>query len=185
MPSIAVTKTVRAFAVGTAVNVGPGGGREQLVAADQVGGVQGVRVDGQQPPVEVRQRRRHDRRGHVHAAGDQERRQLKRRRPALRVEGVVDVEVAGVGAVGPGPDAEIPFRVLPKGDRVTGVELHRRQAYRCMDWSRLVVPPHVSAAILAAGRPVCAYVYDRAALHANVAALRSALPAGTRASRTR
>jgi diaminopimelate decarboxylase len=43
-----------------------------------------------------------------------------------------------------------------------------------------VVPPHVSAAILAAGRPVCAFVYDRAALHANVQALRAALPAGTR-----
>ncbi|GIG48697.1 staphyloferrin B biosynthesis decarboxylase SbnH [Dactylosporangium siamense] len=43
-----------------------------------------------------------------------------------------------------------------------------------------MVPPHVSAAILAAERPVCAYVYDRAALHANVRALRAALPAGTR-----
>ena len=51
VPSIAVTNTVRAFAVGTAVNVGPGADASQLVAADQVGGVQGVRVDRQQPPV--------------------------------------------------------------------------------------------------------------------------------------
>jgi 2-[(L-alanin-3-ylcarbamoyl)methyl]-2-hydroxybutanedioate decarboxylase len=43
-----------------------------------------------------------------------------------------------------------------------------------------VVPPHVAAAIQAADRPVCVYVYDRAVLHANVAALRAALPAGTR-----
>ncbi|MEV4514818.1 alanine racemase [Dactylosporangium sp. NPDC049525] len=43
-----------------------------------------------------------------------------------------------------------------------------------------MVPPHVAAAIQAADRPVCVYVYDRAVLHANVAALRAALPAGTR-----
>lgn len=44
----------------------------------------------------------------------------------------------------------------------------------------MVVPPAVAAAIHAAARPVCVYVYDRAVLHANVAALRRALPAGTR-----
>jgi diaminopimelate decarboxylase len=38
----------------------------------------------------------------------------------------------------------------------------------------------VAAAILAAERPTCVYVYDRAVLRANVAALRAALPAGTR-----
>ncbi len=43
-----------------------------------------------------------------------------------------------------------------------------------------MVPPDVAAAIQAAERPVCAYIYDRAVLHANVAALRAALPAGTR-----
>lgn len=43
-----------------------------------------------------------------------------------------------------------------------------------------MVPLYVAAAIQAAARPVCAYVYDRATLHANVAALRAALPAGTR-----
>ncbi|MFF5225638.1 type III PLP-dependent enzyme [Dactylosporangium sp. NPDC000521] len=43
-----------------------------------------------------------------------------------------------------------------------------------------MVPPNVAAAIRGAGRPVCAYVYDRERLRANVAALRDALPEGTR-----
>ncbi|GAA1529266.1 staphyloferrin B biosynthesis decarboxylase SbnH [Dactylosporangium maewongense] len=43
-----------------------------------------------------------------------------------------------------------------------------------------MVPPNVAAAIRGAGRPVCAYVYARERLRANVAALRDALPAGTR-----
>ncbi|MET7424911.1 alanine racemase [Dactylosporangium sp. NPDC005555] len=44
----------------------------------------------------------------------------------------------------------------------------------------MVVPPDVAAAIIAADRPVCVYVYDRATLRANVDALRAALPPGTK-----
>jgi diaminopimelate decarboxylase len=40
-------------------------------------------------------------------------------------------------------------------------------------------PEHVVAAVRAAGRPICAYVYDRAALRTRAVTVRAALPAGT------